>query len=374
MVTIKKLFLLIFFCFGIFHLKAQDVKVISSGQGTTQDEATRVALRNALEDAFGAFISSSSKIENDILVSDEIVSLTQGNIKKYDIISLSQLESKMYSITVASIVSLNKLSSYCESKGMSVEFNGSVFGINLKTKEFNRRNERKILQNLCLQLIAMTPKIFDFELKMAEPKINEENIVIPTLIVPECNSNYEQMETLVKSTLQSISLSKEEQKEYRKLGLRPYRWSIYGDSEAYYFRDESSIKLFSRFYREFRTKLSFNWSLVDDIIDKPFSFDLIISYQCHFASYHLRLHEKDSRYSEIPVPGFPGRFISLLDDPNLSWRESKFGISELKRNIILYFGEKYSKKQSNFEYVEGNIIKNIKAENLAKIMGLIYYR
>ena len=25
-------------------------------------------------------------------------------------------------------------------------------------------------------------------------------------------------------------------------------------------------------------------------------------------------------------------------------------------------------------YVEGNIIKNIKAENLAKIMGLIYYR
>ena len=72
MVTIKKLFLLIFFCFGIFHLKAQDVKVISSGQGTTQDEATRVALRNALEDAFGAFISSSSKIENDILVSDEI--------------------------------------------------------------------------------------------------------------------------------------------------------------------------------------------------------------------------------------------------------------------------------------------------------------
>ena len=26
------------------------------------------------------------------------------------------------------------------------------------------------------------------------------------------------------------------------------------------------------------------------------------------------------------------------------------------------------------EYVEGNIIKNIKAENLAKIMGLIYYR
>ena len=25
-------------------------------------------------------------------------------------------------------------------------------------------------------------------------------------------------------------------------------------------------------------------------------------------------------------------------------------------------------------YVEGNIIKNIKAENLAKIMGPIYYR
>jgi hypothetical protein len=65
-------------------LKAQDedktVTLVVSGQGKTQDEAKQNALRSAIEQAFGAFISSKTEILNDNLVKDEIVSLTNGNI------------------------------------------------------------------------------------------------------------------------------------------------------------------------------------------------------------------------------------------------------------------------------------------------------
>ena len=57
---------------------AQDNKTVTlvvSGQGKTQDEAKQNALRSAIEQAFGTFISSKTEILNDELVKDEIVSV-----------------------------------------------------------------------------------------------------------------------------------------------------------------------------------------------------------------------------------------------------------------------------------------------------------
>jgi hypothetical protein len=67
------------------------VTLITSGQGKTQDEAKQNALRNAIEQAFGAFISSHTEVVNDNLVKDEIISISNGNIQKYEIISESAL-------------------------------------------------------------------------------------------------------------------------------------------------------------------------------------------------------------------------------------------------------------------------------------------
>ena len=75
-----------------FDTIAQDEKTVTltvSGQGKTQDEAKQVALRSAIEQAFGAFISSHTEVVNDNLVKDEIISVSNGNIQKYEIISES---------------------------------------------------------------------------------------------------------------------------------------------------------------------------------------------------------------------------------------------------------------------------------------------
>ena len=54
------------------------VTLVVSGQGKTQDEAKQNALRSAIEQAFGMFISSKTEILNDNLVKDEIVSVSRS--------------------------------------------------------------------------------------------------------------------------------------------------------------------------------------------------------------------------------------------------------------------------------------------------------
>ncbi|WP_303236479.1 hypothetical protein [Phocaeicola coprophilus] len=286
MVTLKKLTAFIVLSLCVLFVSAQDIKVLSSGQGTTEDEATKIALRSALEDAFGTFISSSTKIENDVLVSDEIVSLTQGNIKEYNVLNSSLLENGMYSILVESVVSLNKLSSYCESKEMSVSFNGKAFNIELKKEEFNRKSEIKILKNLCIELLSMNPRIFDFELVHSEPMavmnemdaffagvktslpgelLDNFNTEIKTLVFPKLNSNYKVMNDLIETTLKAISLSKQETKTYNKLRLRYYEKSLHSDSKPLYFRDSKGFELFKKVYLKYRNLLVHNWIVVDGI-------------------------------------------------------------------------------------------------------------
>ncbi len=286
MVTLKKLTAFIVLSLCVLFVSAQDIKVLSSGQGTTEDEATKIALRSALEDAFGTFISSSTKIENDVLVSDEIVSLTQGNIKEYNVLNSSLLENGMYSILVESVVSLNKLSSYCESKGMSVSFNGKAFNIELKKEEFNKKSEIKILKNLCIELLSMNPRIFDFELVHSEPMavmnemdaffagvktslpgelLDNFNTEIKTLVFPKLNSNYKVMNDLIETTLKAISLSKQETKTYNKLRLRYYEKSLHSDSKPLYFRDSKGFELFKKVYLKYRNLLVHNWIVVDGI-------------------------------------------------------------------------------------------------------------
>ena len=72
------------------NVNAQEDKTVTlvvTGQGATQEEARQKALRGAIEQAFGVFISSKMEILNDNLVKDEIVSVANGNIQKFDVIS-----------------------------------------------------------------------------------------------------------------------------------------------------------------------------------------------------------------------------------------------------------------------------------------------
>jgi len=80
------LFISLILCsIGLF---AQTVTITTIGSGATKGEAEISALRSAIEQTFGAYITSNTVIFDDELVSDEIASIANGNIESYKILSI----------------------------------------------------------------------------------------------------------------------------------------------------------------------------------------------------------------------------------------------------------------------------------------------
>ena len=165
MLSIKKLLLLLLFLSTIF---AQDViSTTVSGDGINQDQAVQSALRNAVEQAYGAFLSSNTKFLNDELIQDEITSVAQGNILSYDILSVSQTKSGVKAFLSAQ-VSLTKLAQFGQSKGQSISVNSNVAYMNIKKEKFYEENEYKIVQDYIASF--QNVQLFDYTLQVASPK------------------------------------------------------------------------------------------------------------------------------------------------------------------------------------------------------------
>lgn len=156
-----------------------DVTLTVLGTGVNKEEAVTNALRSAIEQAYGVFVSSDLTILNDEVVRNEIATISKGNIKSYKELSVSLLPNNNYSVTLSAVVSTSSLSSYAKSKGAAVvDFSGAVFGQRLKIMELNEKNEAIALENMKKQLDLLVPHMFYFELKDVEsPKIVDEDPV-----------------------------------------------------------------------------------------------------------------------------------------------------------------------------------------------------
>jgi hypothetical protein len=224
----KKLLILLTLAFTI-NVNAQDDKTVTlvvSGQGKTQDEARQKALRSAIEQAFGTFISSKTEILNDNLVKDEIVSVSNGNIQKYDVISAVQIPDGGYATTLKATVSVSKLTSFCESKGISIEFKGSLLALNLEQQNLNEKNELKSLISMNKICKDILNKSFNYKIYANEPIMEKDNISLKLEIEAKFNSNIELMNNYLLNTIKNLSMSESEIEAYKKLGKPIYKIAI----------------------------------------------------------------------------------------------------------------------------------------------------
>ena len=220
--------------FFILPLLAQTESKVAiltvSGSGKTQEEAKQNALRNAIEQAFGTFISSNTQILNDNLVKDEIVSVSNGNIQEYAVISEVQTQDGNWSSTLRAKVAIDKLTSFCESKGVKVEFKGALFALNVKQQELNKKNEEQAIKNMCGVLKEMSEKCFDYEIKPGEPKASlggrTKTYDIPISIFVTPNSNMKPISDYFISTLKGLSVSESEIDNYKKNGNEIYSFKL----------------------------------------------------------------------------------------------------------------------------------------------------
>lgn len=241
----KKLLLFLILVIGTMSVawpQIDDVTLVVSGEGVTKDEATIKALRSAIEQAFGVFVSANTEILNDELVKDEIATVSSGNIKEYTELSAMTKANGNTEVSLKATISVKKLTSYAKGHGSSCEFAGATFAANLKLIELNRDNTTKAFQNLNRQLAAIEgasvilPKnddtkplriifrdMYSCDLKVGEPKADGSVVV---------ELNYYSTEKgcmigdLVFSTLQALAVPSDQVSMLLDQGVKLFGYKI----------------------------------------------------------------------------------------------------------------------------------------------------
>lgn len=269
---------------------AQDdktVTLVASGQGKTQDEAKQNALRSAIEQAFGTFISSKTEILNDNLVKDEIVSVANGNIQKFEIISEVQIPNGGYATSLKATVSVTKLTSFVQSKGVVVEFKGSLFAFNVNQQILNEKNEIKAIEDLCKVITKLSDASFEYSIKASDPvaiNASNEKWRIPMYISVSANNNLLSIATYINQTLKGLSLSIDEADNYVKLGKKVYPISFAANEKEYNYvilRTEDAVtKLIAQLYyfnhsiQNFKISNGLSeWKIIDYPVNLKYIYD-----------------------------------------------------------------------------------------------------
>ena len=220
----KRLFTIFATLLATLSLSANNVVTLTvSGQGATKKEATENALRSAIEQAYGVFVSANTIILNDELVRDEIATIASGNIQKYEELSCATMPSGEMLVTLSATVAIDKLQSYAKSHGSTAEFAGQTFAMNMKMRELNKKNEQVALTNMFYHLQELAPHVFDWQLNVGEPVVNGENYEVPMCVTAMANEASASFYNTFIGTLQSLSLSENEVEEYKKIGLETHK-------------------------------------------------------------------------------------------------------------------------------------------------------
>ena len=201
-----------------------DVELVCAGDGKTIDEAVKMALRSGLEQTYGTFVSSNTTILNDDLIKDEIVSLSTGNVKGYEIVSKNQSSDGTWNAVVKAVFSTGKLVSYVKSKGGSTELAGGLFAMYAKMEKMNEEAEIKVISNLRTQLNLILPLVYDYSVTAESPQKNSygDGYYVDGTIECRLNENAKKLKEVFTNTLQSIALTPNEVVERKNAGLPIY--------------------------------------------------------------------------------------------------------------------------------------------------------
>jgi hypothetical protein len=233
MTNIKVILLFFALTLSFINVNAQaenkNVTITTSGSGKTQDEAKQSALRSAIEQAFGTFISAKTEILNDQLMAEQIVSVSNGNIQSFEILNESQLPDGTWGVTLKTIVSVDKLTSFVQAKGITIEIKGGMFAFNIKQQLLNEEGEIKAVEELIGLLHEPMQISFDYVIKSSEPKsidAESKNWEIPLEVSATCNKNIDFCANYFIKTLTALSLSSSEVETYKSLNKQVYPVSV----------------------------------------------------------------------------------------------------------------------------------------------------
>ena len=421
----KKLTLLLIAILSLFSVSAQEtVKLTVSGQGATKEEATANALRSAIEQAYGVFVSANTQILNDEVVKDEIATIASGNIQEYKELGYGTMPNGQQFVSLSATVSIGNLISYAKSKGSSAEFAGGIFGMNLKMRQINKDNENVAIVHLLEQLKAISCDMFRVEIdnlgvpakidwnnynylysnKFKEAYPYSQSYFIDFRLKYYTTAAYKQFNELLFNSLQSISLNANEVKAYKESGEPLYALSCTTDGDvllfrekktdgdynasAYYFRNNIVGEILDSIYKIILDAQMSNWQIVRKQLngsESPIDFETIDGLGSRTYSFHNYWESVPStRFVEWVKPSthsFP--FAKSYGDQYggydqsvgygvqiINFQKMELGSNEVAtRNIKIAFSEEELNNTTEFEIKHR---ENIKHNNILQIYELLY--
>ncbi len=362
----KQLFLIVAFAINICA-HSQDNKTITlivSGQGKTQNEAEKNALRSAIEQSYGTFISSNTEILDNQIIKDEIISVANGNIQKFEILSNENLPNGFTNTLLKVTVSINKLTTFAESKGVKCEFQGNLFAANIQLQEVYEKNEIIAFQNLSNTLNVIADKSFNYSISINEPLQNQNFWDIPIAVKIYTNDYFSNFLNLLFETSSSLSLSPQEKENYHKLNKKFYPFTLLMKDSAhiFYLRNKKSVEILkSIIFNLDQTILNFeinnnieNFTLSADLSNLKLTdsnFKIILGFVSNKIGLRpLGIFETNSLFLESWHEGQPKPKYNIENDFTKSPRYEEELFNFLSR--VSSSQKKQGAKKSNFSQLE----------------------
>ena len=92
--------ILLFFT-GMFAVAAEVQTTVSQGIGSSADAALKDALNQAVQQVVGSLVNSETLVKNDKLIKEEILTHSNGYVKKYHVLKkVHPISNGMYSVTI----------------------------------------------------------------------------------------------------------------------------------------------------------------------------------------------------------------------------------------------------------------------------------
>lgn len=206
------------FLASLLHGQSDEVTLTVMGQGKTIEEAQQQAFRDAIMQTYGVFVSSNTEVANDKLKADTVNTITSGSVKKYDVISKTDLPDGSMALALRVVVSTQALGSFFESSGGSAKIAGGLFAFKMKQQQLNERNEVAAVKNMIVALKNILARSFDCQLEMtrspSQPDRAKNEYLLPLSVTIKFNVNINSFVSCFSDTISAISLSTNELQEY----------------------------------------------------------------------------------------------------------------------------------------------------------------
>ena len=132
----------------IAMLYSSGARTISTGSGSDETSARKQALRNAVEQVVGAYLDSKTYVQNSILVSDSILSFSNGYVKSYDVLE-SSTSNGISTIKLSAIVETEKVQKRLENINLiQIAVNVTNVGAEAQTKIMKEKDKKQLLASM----------------------------------------------------------------------------------------------------------------------------------------------------------------------------------------------------------------------------------